>query len=64
MTRRRHRVAGNGSKTTATIGVGSGSVIAGLISWQYTQSVLWTLLHVILGWLYVIYMLIVGRAHL
>lgn len=54
---------GNGSRTTATIGVGSGSIIAGLISWEHTQSVLWTLLHVILGWFYVIYSLIVHRAH-
>ncbi len=54
----------NKTHTGATIGVGSGSIIAGLISWQYTQSILWTLLHVILGWFYVIYSLIVGRAHL
>ena len=54
----------NHSRTTATIGVGSGSIIAGLISWEYTQSVLWTLLHVVFGWLYVIYMLFVGKARL
>lgn len=55
---------GNKSRTTATIGIGSGSIIAGLISWQYTQSILWTFLHVLFGWFYVIYSLIVGRAHL
>ena len=57
-------MASNGGKTSAAVGVGSGSVIAGLISWEHTQSVLWTLLHVILGWIYVIYALIVGKAHL
>ncbi|MBP6963335.1 MAG: hypothetical protein KBC96_02905 [Armatimonadetes bacterium] len=56
-------MADNGCKTTATIGIGSGSVIAGLISWEHTQSVLWTLLHVILGWVYVIYSLIIKRVH-
>jgi hypothetical protein len=47
-----------------TVGVGSGSIIAGLISWEYTHAILWTLLHVALGWFYVIYCLIVGRVHL
>ena len=54
----------NSSTTGATAGIGSGSIIAGLISWEYTHSILWTLLHVVLGWLYVIYCLIVGRVHL
>ena len=52
------------SSAGAAAGVGSGSIIAGLISWEYTQSVLWTLLHVVFGWVYVIYSLIVHRAHL
>lgn len=52
------------SSTGAAVGVGSGSIIAGLISWDFTHGVLWTLLHVILGWIYVIYSLIIGRAHL
>jgi len=47
----------------AAAGIGSGSVIAGLISWEHTHSVLWTLLHIILNWIYVIYSLIIGRAH-
>lgn len=53
----------NGSAGAAA-GIGSGSVIAGLISWDFTHSVLWTLLHVVLSWVYVIYSLIVHRAHL
>jgi len=52
------------SSTGAAAGIGSGSIIAGLISWEYTKSVLWTLLHAIFGWVYVIYSLIVHKAHL
>ncbi len=53
------------SKSTSTaVGLGIGSVIAGLISWQYTQSVLWTLLHVFCGWFYVIWKLLEGKASL
>ncbi|MEI6915298.1 MAG: hypothetical protein WCL39_09225 [Armatimonadota bacterium] len=51
------------SITGATLGVGCGSIIAGLISWDHTQSVLWTFLHIVFGWLYVIHALVVGRAH-
>ncbi len=54
----------NHSRTTAAVGVGSGSIIAGLISWGHTQSILWTFLHVLLGWFYVIYSLIIHRVHL
>jgi len=44
--------------TTQTItqsGVGIGSVIAIVTSWDRNKSILWALLHGILGWLYVIY---------
>ena len=55
----------NTSKTTSiSLGVVLGAVQAMLISWEHTQSVLWTLLHGIFGWFYVIYSLIIGRAHL
>ena len=47
----------------AAAGIGCGSVIAGLIAWEHTHSVLWTLLRIILNWIYVIYSLISGRAH-
>ena len=49
--------------TAAQAGVGLGSILAGLISWSHTQSVLWTLLHMAFNWLYVIYALIVHKAH-
>jgi hypothetical protein len=40
-------------------GFGVGSVIAGIISWVHWHSVGWCIFHVICGWLYVIYFLLV-----
>jgi len=55
---------GNHKRTTSTsIGVGAGSVIAGLISWEHTHRLGWTILHVIAGWVYVIYSWAIGRIH-
>ena len=36
-------------------GVGLGSVIAVVTSWSRNESILWAILHGILGWIYVIY---------
>lgn len=44
--------------TTTSGGLGIGSVIAGIMSWSTFHSVGWCILHVILGWFYVIYWLI------
>jgi len=44
--------------TTQTItqsGIGLGSVIAVVTSWDRNKSIVWALIHGILGWLYVIY---------
>ncbi|MDF2479500.1 MAG: hypothetical protein K0S24_4983 [Sphingobacterium sp.] len=44
--------------TTQTItqsGIGLGSVIAVVTSWDRNKSILWALIHGILGWFYVIY---------
>lgn len=44
--------------TTQTItqsGIGLGSVIAVVTSWDRNKSILWALIHGVLGWLYVIY---------
>ncbi len=44
--------------TTQTItqsGIGLGSVIAVVTSWDRNKSILWALIHGIRGWLYVIY---------
>ena len=42
-------------------GVGLGTVIAVVISWNRNRSILWAIIHGILGWLYIIYVLIVGK---
>lgn len=52
---------GNGSGIYIGPGVGLGTIIAVVISWSRNKSVLWTIVHGILGWLYVIYALIVGK---
>jgi hypothetical protein len=39
-------------------GVGLGTVIAVVISWSRNRSILWAIIHGILGWLYVIYAII------
>jgi hypothetical protein len=39
-------------------GVGLGTIIAVVISWSRNKSILWAIIHGILGWLYVIYALI------
>ena len=42
-------------------GVGLGTIIAVVISWSRNKSILWAILHGILGWFYVIYAIIVGK---
>ena len=36
-------------------GVGLGTVIAVVVSWSRNKSILWAIIHGILGWLYVIW---------
>lgn len=36
-------------------GIGIGTVIAIILSWTVNHSILWCILHGILGWIYVIY---------
>ena len=40
-------------------GIGLGTIIAVVISWSRNKSILWAIIHGILGWIYVIYALIV-----
>ena len=42
-------------------GVGLGTIIAVVVSWSRNKSILWAILHGILGWLYVIYALLVPK---
>ncbi len=43
-------------------GVGLGSVIAVVCSWQRNRSILWTILAGIFSWLYVLYFALTRRA--
>jgi hypothetical protein len=43
-------------------GIGLGSVIAVVCSWQRNRSILWAILAGILSWLYVIYFAMTRRA--
>jgi hypothetical protein len=42
-------------------GVGLGTIVAVVISWSRNRSILWAIIHGILGWIYVIYVLLVGK---
>lgn len=42
-------------------GVGLGTIIAVVISWSRNKSILWAIVHGILGWLYVIYAILVPK---
>lgn len=40
-------------------GIGLGTIIAVVVSWSRNKSILWAIIHGILGWLYVIYAILV-----
>jgi hypothetical protein len=42
-------------------GIGLGTIIAVVVSWSRNKSILWAIIHGILGWLYVIYALLVKK---
>lgn len=48
-------VINNNTKTITQSGVGLGSIIAVVTSWDRNKSIMWAILHEIFGWLYVIY---------
>ena len=53
------------TQTTSTIsqtGIGLGSAIAVVCSWQRNRSILWAILAGILSWLYVIYFALTRKA--
>ena len=39
----------------AKVGIGLGSAIAVAVSWSINKSLVWAIVHGVLGWLYVIY---------
>ncbi|MEJ0083769.1 MAG: hypothetical protein WDM78_23105 [Puia sp.] len=42
-------------------GIGLGTIIAVVVSWSRNKSILWAIIHGFLGWIYVIYALLVPR---
>ena len=48
-------IAEIGTQTVTQTGIGLGSAIAVVCSWQRNRSILWAILAGILSWLYVIY---------
>ncbi|HEY2348064.1 MAG TPA: hypothetical protein VGH64_03565 [Puia sp.] len=42
-------------------GIGLGTVIAVVVSWSRNKSILWAIIHGFLGWIYVIYALVVPK---
>ena len=50
------------TKSTVLInGIGFGSVIAGITSWERNKSVLWAVIHGIFSWFYVIYFVLTRK---
>lgn len=41
--------------STASSGIGLGTVVAVALSWSANHSILWAVIHGIFGWFYVIY---------
>ena len=42
-------------------GIGLGTIIAVVVSWSRNKSILWAIIHGLLGWLYVIYAILVKK---
>jgi hypothetical protein len=42
-------------------GIGLGTIIAVVVSWSRNKSILWAIIHGLLGWFYVIYALLVPK---
>ena len=42
-------------------GIGLGTIIAVVVSWSRNKSILWAIIHGILGWFYVIYAILVPK---
>ncbi len=55
------QIANLTTQTVAQSGLGLGSVIAVVCSWQRNRSILWAILAGILSWFYVIYFAVTRR---
>ncbi len=52
---------GYGQPAYVAPGIGLGTIIAVVVSWSRNKSILWAIIHGILGWLYVIYAILVKK---
>jgi ABC-type Fe3+-siderophore transport system permease subunit len=52
-----------GNITQITYGVGFGTVLAIVCSWQRNRSILWAMLHGIFSWIYVVYFALTREAN-
>jgi len=50
----------NYTSTAVKTGIGFGSALAMVISFTVNRSIFWAILHGLMGWIYVIYRMIVG----
>lgn len=57
------QIANQTAHTAAQTGIGLGSAIAVVCSWQRNHSILWAILAGILSWLYVIYFAMTRKAN-
>jgi hypothetical protein len=55
------QIATEATHTVAQTGIGLGSAIAVVCSWQRNRSILWAILAGILSWIYVIYFAITRK---
>lgn len=56
------QIANQTTQTVTETGIGLGSVIAIVCSWQRNRSILWAILAGIFSWFYVIYFAMTRRA--
>jgi hypothetical protein len=51
--------AKSGGRVVAGSSLGFGAVLAMIMSWTLNKSILWAIIHGVLGWIYVIYYMLV-----
>lgn len=49
------------NKSSIGAGIGIGNIIAIVISWTANHSIIWALIHGLLGWVYIIYYALLVR---
>jgi branched-subunit amino acid transport protein len=56
-----NEVENSGEQRFIAPGIGLGSVVAVVISWDRNKSILWAIIHGLFGWFYVIYALLFSK---